>query len=224
MPNFIKYSENAHRKQDNIKHPGVKSLLMHDFREYKNPSNKNIKPELSHLNYSLTPARTSSEAYARYKARLNDKTIKRMQRKDIKTLIGMCVSIPDNLPLEFHRDFFVCVREFMLERYGRENEISAVVHYDENKPHMDYTFTPITEHNGQKKFRASEVINREELFSFHRDLSNHLTTTNPAYRIHFGQSEGRKHKHHKDFNKHKKQEQQRQHIKFQKGVFITHER
>src|SRR5699024_10299992 len=51
-----------------------------------------------------------------------------------------------------------------------------VVHNDETTPHMHFAFMPVTydEKREREKVSAKEVLNRNELKSFHQDLDNHL--------------------------------------------------
>src|SRR5699024_1018286 len=62
------------------------------------------------------------------------------------------------------------------ERYGEENVLAGVVHNDETTPHMHFAFMPVTydEKREREKVSAKEVLNRNELKSFHQDLDNHL--------------------------------------------------
>src|SRR5699024_12793804 len=66
--------------------------------------------------------------------------------------------------------------DFLSERYGEENVFAGVVHNDETTPHMHFAFMPVTddEKREREKVSAKEVLNRNELKSFHQDLDNHL--------------------------------------------------
>ena len=59
---------------------------------------------------------------------------------------------------------------------AKENVISAYVHFDEVTPHMHYAFVPVVEDKkkGGYKLSAKEAITREDLRTFHKDLSNHM--------------------------------------------------
>lgn len=65
----------------------------------------------------------------------------------------------------------------MAERYGEANCIQSIVHQDESgQPHLHYCFIPVVpdlKHGGEK-ICANDVLNREELRSFHPDLQKHL--------------------------------------------------
>ena len=67
-------------------------------------------------------------------------------------------------PLEPDRDrtkeFFRDAYEFLADRYGRENVISATVHMDEQTPHMHFNFVPVTPDG---RLSAKDVLNRKSL-------------------------------------------------------------
>src|SRR5699024_12409019 len=60
--------------------------------------------------------------------------------------------------------------------YGEENVLAGVVHNDETTPHMHFAFMPVTKDakREREKVAAKEVLNRNELKSFHQELDNHL--------------------------------------------------
>src|SRR5699024_4090644 len=74
------------------------------------------------------------------------------------------------------KQFFEETYDLLSERYGEENVLAGVVHNDETTPHMHFAFMPVTydEKREREKVSAKEVLNRNELKSFHQDLDNHL--------------------------------------------------
>ncbi len=59
------------------------------------------------------------------------------------------------------KEFFRRAYDFLADRYGRENVISAVVHMDEKgAPHMHFNFVPVTEDG---RLCAKEVFSRNKL-------------------------------------------------------------
>ncbi len=72
--------------------------------------------------------------------------------------------------------FFQESLEFMKNRYGEKNIISAVIHNDETTPHLHLLITPVIpdKKNGGEKLCCKNVLNRKELITFHPDLSKHL--------------------------------------------------
>ena len=51
--------------------------------------------------------------------------------------------------------FFQRAADFLIQRVGRENIVSAVVHMDEHTPHMHLTFVPLTKDN---RLCAKEIL------------------------------------------------------------------
>jgi hypothetical protein len=102
--------------------------------------------------------------------------IKVHKRKDVNVMVDWIVTVPKDLPENKHEQFFMASYEFLTERYEKENVISAYVHVDETTPHMHYAFVPVIadKKTGKHKLSAKEVITRDDLRSFHGDLSNHL--------------------------------------------------
>ena len=80
----------------------------------------------------------------------------------------------------FNLNFTICLLD---KRYGKENAVCAVVHYDETTPHLHYAFIPVTfdEKKQREKVSAKEVLNRKDLQSFHDDLDKHLKENLPFY-------------------------------------------
>lgn len=81
-------------------------------------------------------------------------------------------------------EFFRLSYEFLKDRYGRENVISAYVHMDETTPHMHFLFIPLVEDKKwnekhpdkppRKKVCSKELMNKTELNRFHREFQEYL--------------------------------------------------
>ena len=145
--------------------------------------NQSIKPELSHLNYNLAPERNMS--HPEYvKQRTNE--VYCLNRKDVNVMSTWVVTLPKDFPKEQEREFFQKTYDFLKERYGGEkNVISSYVHLDENQPHMHFAFVPVVrdKKKGHLKVSAKECINKQDLQTFHTDLSKTLER-------HFGRDVG----------------------------------
>lgn len=75
------------------------------------------------------------------------------------------------------REFFQRAGEFLIDRVGRENIISAVVHMDEKTPHLHLTFVPLTEDN---RLCAKEIIgNRANLTKWQDDFFAYMAQKYP---------------------------------------------
>lgn len=137
--------------------------------------NEKINPSLSHLNYNLAPERGSQAGFIRKRCG----EVHCQKREDVKVMCSWVVTVPKDF-LQEHperlREFFQQSYTFLERRYGQDNVISAYVHMDEVTPHMHFAFVPVTEdkRRGGFKVSAKEVLTRQDLASFHQDLSVYL--------------------------------------------------
>ena len=170
---------------------GLGNLLAHyERKNYKTRrySNENIDKERTHLNYNLAPTREEG-LYKFIKNRVTELNI--IKRKTAIWCCDWCLTVPAEIKddNEKSRAFFESSYEFLKERYGEKNVVSAYVHLDEaSAGHMHFCFIPIVtkqvcefdNESGQlvtktiEKVLAKEVINRVELSSIHNDLQRHL--------------------------------------------------
>lgn len=162
----------------------VGSILLHSNRGIDSPdthehSNESIDKTRTHLNYDLKD-RGGLTAYEYYKKRIDDIASETKERtgksirKDAVTLCSWAVTAPKDLPEEKLQDFFKGAYEWFAERYGADNIVTAVVHMDEQTPHMHLQFTPIIEKDGVRKLCAKEIETRRTLSTAHQNLQNRL--------------------------------------------------
>ena len=68
--------------------------------------------------------------------------------------------------------FFKRAADFLIDRVGRENIVSAIVHMDEKTPHLHLTFVPLTKDN---RLCAKEIIgNRANLTKWQDTNTNNV--------------------------------------------------
>lgn len=73
--------------------------------------------------------------------------------------------------------FFQRAGDFLIDRVGRQNIISAVVHMDEKTPHLHLTFVPLTEDN---RLSAKEILgNRANLSRWQDDFYAYMVEKYP---------------------------------------------
>ena len=94
--------------------------------------------------------------------------------------------LPEELteaPYEQQSAFFEATTNFLNDRYGQENAVAAVVHYDETTPHLHYAFVPVVFDDKKSRYKVSakEVLTRHDLQTFHDDLDQHLKKVLPFY-------------------------------------------
>ena len=140
-------------------------------------SNENINPEKTFLNYNLACADQPQKQIDFLHQRLSE--VKVLSRKDVNVMVDWVITIPKPLNNEdvMNREtFFREAYEFLNHRYGKENVVSAYVHLDEVTPHMHYAFVPVVQDKkkGGFKLSAKEAVTRQDLKTFHQDLSNNM--------------------------------------------------
>lgn len=147
---------------------GVCNLLKHNSRDLLHSSNQDIQPNLSHLNYSLTPPDHGDSEYAYYQHRLSEVYV--YNRKDVVTMCGIVCTLPADIPLDDSEQinrFFSVTNDFLVDRYGGEdgrNVVSSWVHFDEGKrlPVYDrFTGDPILDQDGN--VQTELVVGRPHL-------------------------------------------------------------
>jgi len=127
----------------------VAGLQIHNRRERANSnSNPDIDHSRSNLNYALV------EIPGKNFNTLADERIKqgytgtKAIRKDaVRVVTGIFTSDTaffENKPLEEQRKFFEDCLKWTQGRFGAENIISAIVHMDEETPHLHIEFIPLT--------------------------------------------------------------------------------
>ena len=131
-------------------------------------------PEMTALNYNLAQLQQPEGQLEFLHKRLSQ--VKVHNRKDVNVMVDWVVTAPKILPKVDEELFFKETYNFLNNRYGKENVISAYVHLDEMTPHMHYSFVPVVEDRkkGGLKLSAKEAVTREDLRTFHKDLSKHL--------------------------------------------------
>lgn len=156
-------------------------------KEYIKFGNTDINLEKTHLNYNLGPAGSQLDIL---KKRLSE--VRVLKRADVNVMCDWIVTLPayriqSETQLseeEVEKLFFKRVYQFLTDRYGKRNVVSAYVHMDEITPHIHFSFVPVTEDKkrGGEKVSAKEVLTRTDLQTMHVDLENYLD----SYRdIHF---------------------------------------
>ncbi len=116
----------------------------HERLKEKYKSNEDIDPERTHLNYHLV------EPDGRYRpkvlARIEEVGAKK--RKDSVVMQDVLITAsPDWIDAKSYEEqveYFDHAFDFIADRYGRDNILSAVIHMDEAHPHMHLVFVPIT--------------------------------------------------------------------------------
>ena len=116
----------------------------HERLKEKYKSNEDIDPERTHLNYHLV----QPEGKYREKILERIEEVGAKRRKDSVVMQDVLITAsPDWIDAKSYEEqveYFDHAFDFIANRYGTDNILSAVVHMDEAHPHMHLVFVPIT--------------------------------------------------------------------------------
>lgn len=141
--------------------------------EYITFGNQDIDTSKSHLNYNLAPMQADGQG-GFVKKRCSE--VKMQNRKDVNVMCSWVVTAPKEIKAEETEKFFKETYNFLSNKYGKENIVSAYVHMDEITPHIHFAFVPVVRCKKKDilKVSAKELIDKFELKRFHGDLSEYM--------------------------------------------------
>ena len=143
------------------KRENLKGIYRHNERRNKNYSNKNINPELSHLNYSLKDCKHSYEKeFDLIKEKYNLKgQIKTVSNIACEYIITSDKEYFNSIGIDETKRYFETAYKFVCEykNLGEQYILSAKVHIDEETPHMHLVFIPVI-HTKDKKGNSIDKI------------------------------------------------------------------
>ena len=152
------------------KHKGgaSKALSAHHERTKEfYASNPDIDKSRTVQNYHLIAPRWSYEQEIRHRLRMAGCRVRKDSVKFVDTLVTVSPEFAkaheSEMPEYFNRAF-----DFLKERVGEENIISAVVHMDEKTPHLHLCFVPLTK---DKRLSAKEILgNKKSMIHWQDDF------------------------------------------------------
>ena len=143
------------------KHKGGASKALsahHERTKEVYASNPDIDKNRTIQNYHLVTPHWSYEQEIRHRLRMAGCRVRRDSVKFVDTLVtvspGFAKAHESEMPEYFNRAF-----DFLKERVGEENIISAVVHMDEKTPHLHLCFVPLTK---DKRLSAKEILGNKK--------------------------------------------------------------
>lgn len=160
-----------------FKNSDVVGMYKHIQREMKTTLNEDIEFDKTALNYDLSGFDKKTMNYSdEVKKRLDERFRgQKSIRKDATVMVGVIISASpgffENMPDEQERKYFQQAFDYLSDKFGRENIISATVHKDEKTPHMHLNFVPLTKDG---RLSAKEIINRETLLDLQENLPKSL--------------------------------------------------
>ena len=144
-----------------------------DRGEYLKYKNEQIDTSRTHLNYNLAPDREQTQLEF-----ISERTesLKCLKRKDVNVMASWLITAPKTLPVEHCREFFERSYQFLENKYGKMNVISAYVHMDETTPHMHFCFVPVVYDKKKQKEKVSckECVTKFDLQRFHPEFQKNI--------------------------------------------------
>lgn len=160
-----------------FKRSDVVGMYKHIQREMKTTTNEDIESDKTALNYDLSgfdkkTMNYSDEVEKRLRERFKGK---RAIRKDATVMVGVIVSATpelfDGMSEEQERQYFQTAFDFLADKFGRDNVISATVHKDEKTPHLHFNFVPLTQDG---RLSAKELVDQQALLHLQENLPKEL--------------------------------------------------
>mgnify|MGYP001583470407 FL=1 len=196
----------------------VKGTQIHNQRESVNSKNKDINEDRTILNYDL-----HNEKHINYNHKVKEiikegYKVNKGIRKDAVILTSILITSDNEyfkiLPQEDQEKFFKQTYEFLKEKYGKKNIVSATVHLDETTPHMHLCSVPLTEDG---RLSAKILFNRKSLLQLQSELPKFLQSK--GFDVQRGEAGSKKiHLDTQDFKlKTKQEELKRSEIEFSKA-------
>ena len=146
----------------------AKAIAAHNERTKEAyASNPDIDKSRTVQNYHLIAPRWSYGQEIRHRISMAGCRVRKDSVKFVDTLVTVSPEFAKahevEMPEYFNRAF-----EFLKERVGEENIISAVVHMDEKTPHMHLCFVPLTK---DKRLSAKEILgNKKSMIRWQDDF------------------------------------------------------
>ena len=152
------------------KHKGGASKALsahHERTKEVYASNPDIDAERTKQNFHLVTPRWSYEQEIRHRIRMAGCRVRKDSVKFVDTLVTVSPEFARVHEAEMP-EYFTRAFDFLKERVGEENIISAVVHMDEKTPHMHLCFVPLTK---DKRLSAKEILgNKKNMIRWQDDF------------------------------------------------------
>ena len=152
------------------KHKGgaSKALSAHHERTKEiYASNPDIDPSRTAQNFHLVTPQWSYEQEIKHRIRMAGCRVRKDSVKFVDTLVTVSPEFVQAHEAEMG-EYFIRAFEFLKERVGEDNIISAVVHMDEKTPHMHLCFVPLTKDG---RLSAKEILgNKKSMIRWQDDF------------------------------------------------------
>ena len=139
----------------------------HERTKEEYASNPDIDKSRIAQNYHLVTPRWSYEQEIKHRIQMAGCRVRRDSVKFVDTLVTVSPEFAKAHKAEM-QEYFSRAFNFLKERVGEENIISAVVHMDEKTPHLHLCFVPLTKDN---RLSAKEILgNKKNMIRWQDDF------------------------------------------------------
>ena len=143
------------------KHKGGASKALsahHERTKEVYASNPDIDPSRTERNFHLVTPRWSYEQEIKHRIQMAGCRVRKDSVKFVDTLVTVSPEFAQAHEAEM-KEYFIRAFEFLKERIGADNIISAVVHMDEKTPHLHLCFVPLTRDG---RLSAKEILGNKK--------------------------------------------------------------
>ena len=156
-----------------VKAGGVTGIQIHDRRE-KGVSHTNEDIDWSKTNENVDLLELQERFRTVVNNRIGELNLDRALRKDA-TVMCQCLVTSDStffdkMSRDEQLEYFKKSYDFIEKRYGKENMVSATVHFDEKTPHMHVNFVPVTQDG---RLSAKDLFSPKDLRKLQDDYNRH---------------------------------------------------
>lgn len=156
-----------------MKSGGVTGIQIHDRREKDvSHTNKDIDWSRTHENVTLIERQGAFQRAV--KERIDGLDLKRAVRKDATVMVQAMITSDkaffDGMTKPEQVEFLKKGYEFIKDRYGEENVVSATIHMDEKTPHVHVNFVPVTEDG---RLSAKDLFGPKDLRTLQDDFNRY---------------------------------------------------
>jgi len=131
-----------------IKASGVTGMQIHDRREKDGVSHTNVDIDWTRKDENVDLLDQRERFRTVVNNRISELNLARAVRKDATVMCQVLITSDhaffEGMSKVDQMAFFKRGYEFVENRYGKENMVSATVHFDERTPHMHVNFVPVT--------------------------------------------------------------------------------
>ena len=157
-----------------IKSSGVTWIQIHDRREKGiSHTNEDIDWNKTHENINLLEQQEKFRTVV--KNRIEELNLNRAVRKDATVMVQCLITSDSTFFDKMNKDqqveFFKKSYDFIKDRYGKKNMVSATIHFDERTPHMHVNFVPVTKDN---RLSARDLFSPKQLRELQDDFNKYI--------------------------------------------------